>query len=129
RARGVVLPDEVVLDAGIFPRARQVLVEQPKLLDRNAARVGVRAEALVADADPDGLLRNPGGGGEHERGHEAGRRGARSWLDHSPFFSRTLSPPLPGSGHTMPIPSARRRWRQHSETGPWQSMSRAMEFL
>ena len=109
--------------------AGQVLVEQPELLDRDAARIGVRAETLMADADADRFLRRPGRGDEHERGHEADGRGARSWLDHSLFFSRILSASLTGTGRTLPSPSARRGWRPQSETGPRQSMSRAVEFL
>src|SRR5215472_2904785 len=103
-----------------------MLLEEPELLDRDAARVRVRAQTLMADPDTDGFLRNPGPGGEPERGHEAGDRGARSKLDHS-LFSPESSPAAPRApGARYPTrrlgaggANTRRRGLGSQCPGPW----------
>src|SRR5437016_5502074 len=64
-----------------------MLLEEPELLDGDAARVRVGAQTLMADPDPDRFWCRAGRGDEHERGHETDEWRERSWPDH-----RNLSP-------------------------------------
>src|SRR5207245_10380006 len=118
-----VLPHDVVLRAGVLPRMRQVLLEEPELFDRNAPRVGVRAQALMATSDANRLLRHHGPGherGGEESGDENGQH-EQSWSDHGDLPLHVLFPPV------GMLAGTRSETGTQSGTGRRQSMSRAAE--
>src|SRR5882724_1920897 len=102
-----------------------MLLEESELLDGDAARIGVGAEALVADPDPDGFWCRAGCGDEHERGHEADERCARSWSGHHDVSIDSSLRARADDARPVLV----RGVGQQSETKARQSMSRAVEFV
>src|SRR2546427_2237163 len=98
-----------------------MLLEQAELLDGDPARIGVRAHALVADPNPDRLLRCRGR--RHERKHGPGENRCRE--PHSVFSLRRT----PAAGRGIPLPLIVHRVRTQSGTAVRQSMFRTAEFL